>query len=219
MAQKNTKKRILQILSATIGFLLIAAGSYFLYVQLVAPKKSIVQAPLAVAKASVKKKTEQEKQAYTVPPSHPRELIIKKLGVDANVLPIGTTEGVLDAPGSAWDAGWYDKSALPGQGGALLLDGHVNDALGSPGIFYSLTNLVKGDEMIIERGDGQKFTYAVTAVQDIPLEKVDMNKVAASAQAGKEGLNLITCGGLYDYQKKTYDHRIIVYAVRMPPAA
>ena len=217
MAQKNTKTNLtVRILSASIGVSLIAAGSYFLYTQLTAPKKVIVQAPLAVAKASVKKKTEQEKQAYTVPPSHPRELIIKKLGVDANILAVGSVEGTLSAPGSAWDAGWYNQSALPGRGsGALLLDGHVNDALGSPGIFYNLTSLTKDDKIVIERGDGQKFTYAVTDVQDIPLEKVDMNAVLASAEPGKEGLNLITCGGLYDFQKKTYDHRIIVFSVRV----
>lgn len=217
MAQKTTKTNLaVRILSVSIGVSLIAAGSYFLYTQLEAPKKVIVQAPLAVAKASVKRKTEQEKQAYAVPPSHPRELIIKKLGVDANILVVGAVEGTLSAPGSAWDAGWYNQSALPGRGsGALLLDGHVNDALGSPGIFYSLTALTKGDEMTIERGDGQKFTYAVTDVQDVPLEKVDMNTALVSAVPGKEGLNLITCGGLYDYQKKTYDHRIIVFSVRV----
>lgn len=216
MTHKNTKmKRTLRILSAVIGLVLIAAGSYFLYAQLTSPKKVIIQAPLAVAKASVKKKTEQEKQIYTVPASHPRELTIKKLDIDANILSVGSTGGVLDAPGSAWDAGWYNQSGLPGQGhGALLLDGHVNDALGSPGIFYNLTSLVSGDKMEIERGDGQTFTYSVVSVQDIPLEKVDMNALLTSVEAGKEGLNLITCGGLYDYQKKTYDHRILVFAVR-----
>ena len=216
MAQKHAKIKLgVRILSAIIGLALIVAGSYFLYVSLTAPKKVLVQAPSSVAKASVKKKTVQEKKAYTVPPTHPRELIIKKLGIDANILAIGTTKGVLDAPGSAWDAGWYNQSALPSSGtGALLLDGHVNDALGSPGIFYSLTTLAKGDEIGIERGDGQKIAYSVVSIQDIPLQKVDMNAVLASADPHKEGLNLITCGGIYDYQKKTYDHRIIVFAVR-----
>jgi LPXTG-site transpeptidase (sortase) family protein len=215
MPSRNKKQNLVTtLLLATLGLGLVGAGSFFLYSTLTT-KKVIIQAPSSVAKASAKKKTAQEKLAYTVPASHPRELIIKKLRVDANVIAMGAPGGTLGAPGSAWDVGWYNKSALPGTGdGALLIDGHVNDALGSPGIFYDLTSLVKGDEIDLERGDGQKFTYLVTKVQDVPLEQVDMSALLASAQKGKEGLNLITCGGTYDYQMKTYDHRILVFAVR-----
>jgi LPXTG-site transpeptidase (sortase) family protein len=215
MSSRNKKQNpVITLLLVTLGLGLVCAGSFFLYSALTT-KKVIIQAPSSVAKASIKKKTTQEKNAYTVPADHPRELTIKKLGVDANIVAVGAPSGTLGAPGSAWDAGWYDKSALPGSGsGALLIDGHVNDALGSPGIFYSLTDLVKGDEISIERGDGKKFTYSVAKVQDISLQDVDMSDLAASIQSGKEGLNLITCGGTYDYQKKTYDHRVLVFAVR-----
>jgi len=203
-----------KILLATLGLGLVVVGSYFLYTALTV-KKSAVQAPTATAKASVKKKTPQQKAAYTVPASHPRELIIKKLGVDANILPMGAPNGTMAAPTSAWDVGWYNQSALPGSGnGALLLDGHVNDALGSPGIFYNLTALTTGDVIELERGDGQKFTYTVAKVESVPLGDVDMAAMLVSSEKGKEGLNLITCGGIYDQQKGTYDHRILVFAVR-----
>jgi LPXTG-site transpeptidase (sortase) family protein len=215
MPSRNKKQNLVTtLLLATLGLVLVGAGSFFLYSALTT-KKVIIQAPSSVAKASTKKRTIQEKQAYTVPASHPRELAIKKLGVEASVVAVGAPDGTLGAPGSAWDVGWYDKSALPGAGdGALLIDGHVNDALGSPGIFYDLTKLVKGDEISLERGDSQTFTYSVVKVQDVPLQQVDMSALLASVQEGKEGLNLITCGGTYDYQKRTYDHRILVFAVR-----
>lgn len=204
-----------KILLATLGLGLVVAGSYFLYTA-VTVKKTVVQAPSAVAKASVKKKTPQQKAAYTVPSSHPRELTIKKLGIDANILPMGAPDGTMAAPASAWDVGWYNQSALPGSGeGALLLDGHVNDALNSPGIFYNLIALVTGDTIGLERGDGQKFMYRVVKVESVPLKNVDMSAMLASSEKGKEGLNLITCGGIYDEQKRTYDHRILVFAVRV----
>jgi LPXTG-site transpeptidase (sortase) family protein len=213
-SKKTPLNFTVRLLLAALGLGLVAAGGYFLYTSLTV-KKPVIQAPSAMAKASIKKKTPQQKAAYTVPPTHPRELTIKKLGVDANILPVDATNGVLDAPGSAWDVGWYDKSSLPGSGtGALLIDGHVNDALGTPGVFYSLANLEKGDEIGLERGDGQKLAYSVTSVQDVPLGKVDMTAALRSSEPGKEGLTLITCGGTYDYSKKTYDHRILVFAVR-----
>jgi LPXTG-site transpeptidase (sortase) family protein len=215
MSSRNKKRNwVTTLLLAILGLCLVGAGSFFLYTALTTKKVSI-QAPSSVARASTKKKTAQEKKAYAVPPSHPRELTIPKLGVDANILAVGAPKGTLGAPGSAWDVGWYDKSALPGTGSrALLIDGHVNDALNSPGIFYNLAKLTSGDEIGIERGDGEWFTYSVIKVQDIPLQDVDMSAMLTSVQEGKEGLNLITCGGNYDYQKKTYDHRILVFAVR-----
>lgn len=207
-------RRLQRILFAALGLCLVAAGSYFLYMSLAA-NKPVIQAPSAVAQASVKKRTPQQVAAYTVPPMHPRLLTISKLGVSAAILPVGAANNVLSAPASAWDVGWYDKSALPGSGaGTLLLDGHVNNALDSPGVFYNLANLARGDEIDIERGDGQKFTYEVRSVQDIPIDKVDMTKALESSEPGKQGLTLITCGGLYDYRKKTFDHRVLVFGVR-----
>jgi len=127
---------------------------------------------------------------------------------------MGTTEGVLNAPASAWDVGWYNQSGLPGLDvSALLIDGHVNDALNSPGIFYKLSSLISGDRIEVERGDGQKFTYSVVNVEQKSLRDVDMTAMLKSAIPGKQGLNLITCGGTYSYETKTYDDRVLVFAV------
>ena len=215
MATKHTGWGFIgRIIVGVLGACLVGVGAYFLYVAL-HPKPLALQAPSAVVDASTKKKTATEKAVYSVPPSHPRELVIKKLDIDANIVPESATKGTLNSPASAWDVGWYTGSGLPGAGyGAMLIDGHVNDALGSPGIFYNLTALNPGDTLQVERGDGKWFTYSVTSVQDIPLSKVDMSKMLVSADSSKEGLNLITCGGSYDYTKDTYDHRILVFAVR-----
>jgi len=185
-----------------------------LYGALHTPKQATSVLPPAEIKASAEQKTAAQKQAYTVSPTHPRQLTISKLGVDANILPMGTTEGVLNAPASAWDVGWYNQSGLPGLDvSALLIDGHVNDALNSPGIFYKLSSLISGDRIEVERGDGQKFTYSVVNVEQKSLRDVDMTAMLKSAIPGKQGLNLITCGGTYSYETKTYDDRVLVFAV------
>lgn len=215
MSSKTKKQHLIaRLLLAAVGLSLVVAGSYFLYTSLTV-KKVIIQAPSAVAQASTKKTTEQEKQEYTVPAAHPRRLIVNKLGINAIILPVGAVRGTMDAPASAWDVGWYNESAKPGSGtGAMLLDGHVNDALGSSGVFANLQSLEEGDELQVERGDKQILTYAIKKIQAVPLADVDMKAMLASIEDGKEGLNLITCGGRYNYQTKTYDHRVLVFASR-----
>lgn len=200
------------------GFVLVI--SYMAYRDFFAPQpelSSLKQPQFTTSGASGAPKTAEQKNNYTVPPSHPRELIIDKLGIDTNIVPVATTKNnALDAPKTAWDVGWYDQSALPGAStGALLIDGHVNDALHTPGIFFSLHTLRANDEIKIERGDKQLFTYKVVSVEQIPLAQVDMNKLLGSITPEKEGLNIITCGGTYNKERKTYDDRVLVYAERM----
>lgn len=199
--------------------LVITASSYLLYLSYfykppvkVAAIGQPTSAPVASGVQSAKTPAEQ----YTVPADHPKQLTIDKLGINANIISLGTLkDGSLDAPKTAWDVGWYKDSTLPGSGyGALLIDGHVNDALNSPGVFYKLDTLVAGDTLKITRGDGQQFTYSAVEVDQTPTAQVDMSKMQRPITPGTEGLNLITCGGVYNYKLKTYTDRILVYATR-----
>jgi len=197
--------------------MLVLAG-YFIYIEYIAPTplvetKGVTDQP---ADASGAMKTDQQKSEYAVPPDHPRELTIQKLGINANIIPISALkDGSLDAPKTAWDVGWYEKSALPGSGsGASFIDGHVNDAIGTPGIFYKLSLLTKGDQITIERGDHTTISYVVVEIDQQAIAEVDMNKALSPLDSSKEGLTLMTCGGVYNATRKTYDDRIIVYAER-----
>lgn len=219
MMKIDQKHRGSRILWLFIPILLIVIGSYG-YLSYNHPLVvNIPYQPSNNANPDVSpiKKTEQEKKSYTVPSDHPRELIIHTLSIDANILSLGVTaSNTLDAPKTAWDVGWYNKSALPGSdSGALLIDGHVNDSLGSQGIFYGINTLKPGDGIDIQRGDGETISYSVVHVEQVPIAQVDMNKMLRSITPGKEGLNLITCGGVYDSKRKTYDDRILVYAIRI----
>jgi len=195
---------------------IVAIGAVSFYLDAISSSPATTLPPVSKPEVSEVKKTAEQKSAYSVPAAHPRELIIDKIGVNANIVPVGILkDGSLGAPGTAWDVGWYSKSSLPGTGsGALLIDGHVNDTLNHPGIFYSISTLQAGDEIKLERGDRQVFTYAVIKVERKPVEQVDMSSMLHSYESNKEGLNLITCGGTYNYQNKTYNDRILVYATR-----
>lgn len=161
-------------------------------------------------------KTEQEKSKYTVPPTQPRNIKIDSIGVNANIVPLGLLEdNALDAPKTAWDVGWYNGSNKPIDGtGALLADGHVNNTLGTPGVFYDLHKLQPGDEIDIETGDGKDYKYIVKKVEQVPINEVSMSSMMKSLEPGKQGFNIITCGGDYNHKKSTFDDRVLVYSVR-----
>ena len=148
---------------------------------------------------------------YTVAASMPRLLEISKLGIKARILPMSVnSDNSIQAPINTNDAGWYTGSARPGGVGASFIDGHTSGAT-RLGLFGNLDRLEKGDEIKVERGDGQVVTYAVQKVDVVPLDKVDMTEVLAPYPGVENGLNLMTCTGDYVSKSQTSDHRVIVY--------
>lgn len=162
--------------------------------------------------------TDQDKTEYTVPPGNPRYLSIEKLGViNSRVLPIGVTStGELDTPANIFDVGWYIESAAPGEGGVSVIDGH-NGGPTKVGVFKYLPELVKGDQITIERGDGTKYTYEVYDNITVPLSEADkqMAKIEQTPVAGKESITLITCTGDWSQAQQTYLSRQFLRAIRV----
>ncbi len=160
--------------------------------------------------------TIMEIQEYRVAADRPRYLSIEKLGIEkARVLPMGVnSKGELSTPNNIFDVGWYDASGKPGQGGTMIIDGHN----GGPhvfGVFKNLPELVKGDKIIIERGDGEMFIYNVVENETVALADSDayMKTAAKSPVAGKESVTLISCTGEWSQQQRTYLSRQFTRAV------
>lgn len=150
--------------------------------------------------------------AYTVAPTMPRVLTIEKLGVKARIMPLGVTaSNKLKAPSNVYDVGWYNASALPGQAGAMLLDGHVS-SWSTAGVFKNLHKLSAGDVISIERGDGQKLQYKVVRAQTYEESQTDMQAALSPITPGKNGLNLITCHGEVRAGTSEFSERLIVFA-------
>ncbi len=211
MIHKKSSRALLSV-KIVIAASLIAWGGWSIYQATRPTGKADEVKQASKAAGEPTRRTEEEKAAYSVPADHPRQLIIPSLAIDANILPMGIKDGAVDAPTSAWDAGWYNKSALPESGfGSMVIDGHVNDTLDGPGIFYSISRMAAGDVITIEKGDLQKLAYRVTSVIQLPVDEVNITELIRSPTGG---LHLITCGGQYDDKKKTYDDRVIVTAVR-----
>jgi sortase (surface protein transpeptidase) len=189
---------------------------YFLYLE-IQPVKKVEGQSLSSIQATTPEPSDpvstHERASHVVPATSPRYLTIDKLGISARILAMGITEdGALESPKTAWDVGWYNGSATPGAGGALLIDGHVNDTRNTLGVFGRLHALIKGDLIQIERGDGKLYTYRIVETEQIPVAQVNMAKLLKSISNDRQGLNIITCGGKYDPKGQTFTDRVIVYA-------
>lgn len=153
--------------------------------------------------------------SYKVAADLPRVITVDKLKIHARVMPMSVNaDGSLQAPANIYDSGWYSASSKPGTPGAALIDAHASGAT-REGLFAYLDTLAAGDQISIERGNGEKLTYKVAFKETVPLESVDMVKLLNPYGGAAEGLNLITCTGKWLPDQKTYDHRVTVYAQRV----
>lgn len=146
-----------------------------------------------------------------LPPSPPRRIRIREIGVDAPLTGLGlTSTGSLDVPPPEQPnlAGWYEAGTTPGATGTAVVAGHVDNVEG-PSVFYSLGALRKGDTIEVERRDGGTGVFTVHAVEvydarDFPDEKV-------YGAAARPELRIITCGGEYS-RTVGYQGNVVVYA-------
>ena len=162
------------------------------------------------------KPTDAEIGEYTVAPDRPRYLTVEKLGVGkSRVLPMSlNVSGELNTPNNIFDVGWYTESGKPGQGGTIVIDGH-NGGPHVHGVFKNLPDLVEGDIIQIERGDGKIFKYKVVENKTVDLGEADkyMSVAQKSPEHGRESVTLISCTGEWSQQQGTYLSRQFTRAI------
>ncbi len=150
--------------------------------------------------------------------SAPVRLRIPRLGIKAAVQYVGVNEkGNMAAPTNFADVGWYKYGPLPGQSGAAVIDGHVNNGLGLPGVFERLNELAVGDEVVVETKDGRGINFSVKEKKIYPYGEVPLELVFDKAGAAK--LNLITCVGDFLSRDRTYDQRLVVFTELNEPVS
>lgn len=160
--------------------------------------------------------TETQVEEYTVAADRPRYLSIPKLGItNSRVIAVGVkSNGELGTPNNIFDVGWYESSGKPGKGKTMVIDGH-NGGPHVHGVFKDLPNLVAGDIIKIERGDGTVFNYKVVENKTVVLSEADsyMKTAFRSPEPGKESLTLISCTGEWSQKQGTYLSRQFTRAV------
>jgi LPXTG-site transpeptidase (sortase) family protein len=149
----------------------------------------------------------------------PSRLVIPAINLDAPILEVGwETEEVDGQMVSSWIvpdsfvAGWHKTSALPGQIGNTVLNGHHNI---HGEVFRDLLKLQPGDEIVVYAG-GTVHYYSVTERHILeekgqPVE-VRMQNAQWITPTEDERLTLVTC---WPYTNNT--HRLVVVGLPMQP--
>jgi sortase (surface protein transpeptidase) len=142
--------------------------------------------------------------------SLPVALTIPSIGVQTSLVRLGlTASGALQVPPSTAVAGWYTGSPRPGAIGSAVIAGHVDSRVG-PGVFFRLSSLRPGDRVYVRRADGTLSVFRVTAVSQFP--KDGFPTAAVYGPTPDAELRLITCGGTFDPQLRSYVSNTVVYA-------
>lgn len=147
-------------------------------------------------------------------PAIPAQLIIPAIGLDTKILSVDLNEENLVTVPPA-DAGWYVRSAKPGNPGNAVLQGHVRNFDLTPGIFSRLSELRSGDDIYTVDSNGTRIHFRVSAQDRVEAASFPLEKVYGSS-AGSN-LNLVTCAGTYDPHRQDYLERTIIYAQLATP--
>ena len=158
-----------------------------------------------------------------VPGGEGDRLLIPSISVDA---PFTMRVAAADANGSVKmenpegpeDVVWYDFSAFPGLGGRpgvggnTVLSGHVDYHNYGPAVFWDLSKLEVGAEIIIHLRDGTEYKYTVQWNRTVEPSSTSWSDIVASTP--QESLTMITCAGTFDSSTRSYDQRRVVWATR-----
>lgn len=145
----------------------------------------------------------------------PARLIIPLLHIDAPVEHVGfATPRRMASPRKFSDAGWFKYGPAPGDPGAAVILGHLDNGLGQGGVFKRLHELMPGDEIDVLTADDRTLRFRVTSLKSYPYDRVPPAILASEGTR----LLLVTCAGHWIYsasQGMTYDRRLIVFATPM----
>ncbi|GAA4776575.1 class F sortase [Actinomycetospora chlora] len=143
-------------------------------------------------------------------PAGTTDLRVPSIGVDTRQLrELGQTEDRrLEVPRDATTVGHYRGAAAPGQRGPAIYASHVNYH-GMDGAFARLADVEAGDQVLLDRTDGVTVVYTVDRVDTVPKNAFPTASVYGPT-AGPE-LRLITCGGEFDPDVRSYEDNVVVY--------
>jgi len=139
----------------------------------------------------------------------PVEVRIAEIGLAAPIMSVGVDEqNQFDVP-EADTVGWYQYSSSPGDDGATVLAAHV-DYGGVAGAFFNLADVLPGETLELEMDDGSVLRYKVTG--NTEYDKTELPANDLFRKDGSPVLQLITCGGTFNPDERSYNANVVVTA-------
>jgi len=151
-----------------------------------------------------------------VPRGEPTRVLIPAIEVDAVLVPLGLRpDRAMEVPAFGL-AGWYAEGPRPGHPGPAVLAGHVDSRAG-PDVFFRLRDLVGGDRVHVIYDSGDRVTFVVTWSERTPKEALPVTSIWPLTD--DRLLALITCGGTFDRDARSYRDNVVVYTTPLDLAA
>jgi sortase (surface protein transpeptidase) len=149
-----------------------------------------------------------EPELEPVPEGRPLRVVIPRIDVDVELVPIGLDDdGAMDVPDFGL-AGWYTEGPAPGHPGPAAIAAHVDSRAG-PDVFYRLRELAPGDEVHVTYDSGDEVAFVVREREQAPKDELPGDRIWPVTS--DRLLTLITCGGDFDRGVRSYRDNIIVY--------
>lgn len=146
----------------------------------------------------------------TVPPVR---VEVPSLGIDVVVAAEALDDqGALALPADPAVASWYRFGPSPwSSAGATVIAAHVDSLEYGLGSFARLRDAPPGTPVTVTAADGRVAQFAVQEV--VVAEKAGIDWSQVFDRGGPVRLELITCGGEFDYDTGHYRSNVIVTAV------
>ena len=139
---------------------------------------------------------------------------IPAIGVGSELISLGLEpDGSLEVPVDFNQAGWFRGGAIPGDIGPAVIAGHLDSILG-PAIFSRLSELKPGDLIKVLRRDSKVLTFSVSRIDSYLKDYFPSDQVYGSTLEPE--LRLITCGGTFNRNARSYNGNTVVYAKLLP---
>jgi hypothetical protein len=150
-----------------------------------------------------------------VEPAEPTAIRIPAIALDVDLVGVGLLDDGAMEIADFGLAGWYTLGPRPGARGPSVIAGHV-DSYRGPDVFFRLRELVPGDEVHVDRADGSTATFVVDGLEQHPKDQLPSGRIWA--RTDERLLWLITCGGEFDRDSRSYRDNIIVRSTHQEPS-
>lgn len=140
----------------------------------------------------------------------PVSLQITDIGVgDATIIPVGVNPDLSFEVPPAEQVGWYRFGPTPGSAGSAVLAAHIAYD-GVDGVFRYLADAELGAIVEVGFDDGSSQRYRIEEITDYLKEELP---ASLWAETGSPQLALITCGGAFNPELRSYESNTVAIAV------
>ncbi len=147
----------------------------------------------------------------------PVGLAVEAAGIDADIEALRVVNGAMQDPSGPWIVAWYENLGTLGRAGNVVMAGHIDYWNVGPAVFYNLSTLEPGDEIVVAGNNGESYPFAVESVRQYDSASMPLDEVVGPTES--QSVTLITCGGAFDYVNGLYLQRTVVRANQVSAGA